>query len=338
MPEYLHPGVYIEEIERGPRPIEGVPTSTAALLGEAERGTTTPRLVTSYKDYQRWFGDVFGATKFLPYAASGFFENGGRRAYVSRLVGDGARTAQVDVGNGFLMRAAGAGAWGSRVKVKVSPGTTKNSDGSSVGFRLQLAYWSREPVPDFDPFTNRSTLPRPSHMEEFDDLVTDESSPDYYGKRFPFIDLDKGETNQGPDSSALGVLVRQSGVEDTATPLVGDAVLLTAGADDPAPLGVDDYKGDAVPGVRGVQGLSALELDPYRDVALVYAPAVGGDIAKAIVGHCEKLRFRFAVVDSSKGEASPGNLEPRNSVTDYRTVTDTAKYITGIISGFVNWY
>src|SRR3954468_10766082 len=139
MPEYLHPGVYIEEIERGPRPIEGVPTSTAALLGEAERGSTTPRLVTSYKDYQRWFGDVFGANKFLPYAASGFFENGGRRAYVSRLVGDGARTAQADVGNGFLMRAAGAGAWGSRVKVKVSPGTTKNSDGSSVGFRLQLA-------------------------------------------------------------------------------------------------------------------------------------------------------------------------------------------------------
>lgn len=25
-------------------------------------------------------------------------------------------------------------------------------------------------------------------------------------------------------------------------------------------------------------------------------------------------------------------------VTDYWTVTDTAKYITGIISGFVNWY
>ena len=32
MPEYLHPGVYIEEIERGPKPIEGVPTSTAVLL------------------------------------------------------------------------------------------------------------------------------------------------------------------------------------------------------------------------------------------------------------------------------------------------------------------
>ena len=50
MPEYLHPGVYIEEIERGPRPIEGVPTSTAAFLGEAERGAITPRLVTSYQE------------------------------------------------------------------------------------------------------------------------------------------------------------------------------------------------------------------------------------------------------------------------------------------------
>ena len=42
MPEYLHPGVYIEEIERGPKPIEGVPTSTAAFIGETERGSTWP--------------------------------------------------------------------------------------------------------------------------------------------------------------------------------------------------------------------------------------------------------------------------------------------------------
>ena len=40
MPEYLAPGVYIEEIERGPKPIEGVATSTAAFLGETERGPT----------------------------------------------------------------------------------------------------------------------------------------------------------------------------------------------------------------------------------------------------------------------------------------------------------
>jgi len=85
MPEYLHPGVYIEEIERGPRPIEGVPTSTAAILGEAERGSVTPLMVTSYKEYQRWFGDVFDPKKFLPYAVNGFFENGGKRAYICQI-------------------------------------------------------------------------------------------------------------------------------------------------------------------------------------------------------------------------------------------------------------
>src|SRR5262245_29046196 len=130
MPEYLHPGVYIEEIERGPRPIEGVPTSTAAFLGEAERGSITPRLVTSYKDYLRWFGDVFDPNKFLPYAVNGFFENGGKRVFICRLVGDGAKRAEATFGD-FLVRAAGHGLWGTRVKAKILDGTTKKADGSS---------------------------------------------------------------------------------------------------------------------------------------------------------------------------------------------------------------
>ena len=48
MPEYLAPGVYIEEIEARTKPIEGVATSTAAFLGATERGPVQPRLVTSY--------------------------------------------------------------------------------------------------------------------------------------------------------------------------------------------------------------------------------------------------------------------------------------------------
>jgi phage tail sheath protein FI len=315
MPEYLHPGVYIEEIERGPRPIEGVPTSTAAILGEAERGSTTPRLVTSYKDYQRWFGDVFNATKFLPYAASGFFENGGKRAFICRIVGNGATIASAAFGD-FTIRAASPGLWGTRVFAKISPGTTKDKDGNSVGFRLQLAYWREGDTP-FDPFTpeGRTASPRPQVTEDFDDLVTDEISPDFYGKRLPFIDLEKGETNQGPESSALGVLVRNSGVAAGTRPADG-ALTLADGADDTTPVGVDDYKGDPVPGGRSAQGLAALELDPYRDVALVYAPNVSTDIAQAIVTHCENLRFRFAVIDSDKGQNNPSGLNPRNAITD----------------------
>jgi uncharacterized protein len=315
MPEYLHPGVYIEEIERGPRPIEGVPTSTAAFLGEAERGSITPRLVTSYKDYLRWFGDVFDANKFLPYAVNGFFENGGKRVYICRLVGENATTAAAAFGD-FIVRAAGPGSWGTRVFAKVENGTTKKADGSSVGFKLRLAYWPAGNEP-FDPFTpeGRLTLPRPTATEEFDDLVADETSPDFYGKRLPFIDLDKGETIQGPDSAALGMLVRNAGVAAGARPANG-AQLLTGGADDATPLGVDDYNGIPAVGRTTEQGLAALELDPYREVALVYAPNVTTDIAKAIVGHCERMRFRFAVVDSDKGQNNAGALDPRSTVTD----------------------
>lgn len=313
MPEYLHPGVYIEEIERGPRPIEGVPTSTSALLGEAERGSIKPRLVTSYKDYQRWFGDVFGADKFLPYAANGFFENGGKRAFICRLAGDGSTTAQASFGD-FIVRAAGPGSWGTRVFAKVQGSTTRKPDGSSVGFRLQLAYWSANQTP-FDPFTpeGRLTLPRPALTEDFDDLVVDETSPDFYGKRVPFIDLDKGETNQGPESSALCTLVRNAGVAATARPADG-AQVLAGGADDAAALGVDDYVGAPQGGRLDTQGLAALELDPYRDVALVYAPNVSSDVVLKIVSHCENMRFRFAVIDSAKGVNSPSELDPRTKL------------------------
>ena len=48
MPEYLSPGVYVEEVDTGNKPIEGVATSTAGFLGVAERGPTEPTLVTSF--------------------------------------------------------------------------------------------------------------------------------------------------------------------------------------------------------------------------------------------------------------------------------------------------
>jgi phage tail sheath protein FI len=314
MPEYLHPGVYIEEIERGPRPIEGVPTSTAAFLGEAERGSIKPRLVTSYKEYQRWFGSVFGPDKFVPYAVNGFFENGGKRVFICRLVGEAATPAQAAFGD-FFVRAAGPGSWGKRVWAKIVPSTTKKSDGTSVGFRLRLAYWSGNAVP-FDPFTEqgRSTLPLPSLVEDFDDLVLDENSPDYFGKRVPFIDLDKGLTNQGPESSALGMLVRNPGVAASVRPADGNQALADGGADDSNPLGTDDYNGAPANNRTETQGLEALLLDPYREVALLYAPNVSNDIVVQIIAHCENFRFRFAVIDCPKGQNSASALDPRSSL------------------------
>ena len=95
MPEYLSPGVYVEEIEIGAKPIEGVSTSTVGFLGYAERGPLDkPALVTSFADFKRIFGGFLPARKngtnlnkirWLAYAVSGFFENGGKRAYITRV-------------------------------------------------------------------------------------------------------------------------------------------------------------------------------------------------------------------------------------------------------------
>lgn len=99
MPEYLAPGVYVEEVDTGPKPIEGVSTSTVGFVGMTVRGPTSgpPKLVTSFPDFRRKFGGYLPATlgdnRFLAYAVRGFFENGGKRLYIKRVPGSGAATA-----------------------------------------------------------------------------------------------------------------------------------------------------------------------------------------------------------------------------------------------------
>jgi hypothetical protein len=100
MPEYLAPGVYVEEVEIGAKPIEGVSTSTAGFLGYAERGPLNkPTLVTSFAEFEMIFGGFLPALKgsddlnkirWLAYAVSGFFENGGKRAFITRVAADSA--------------------------------------------------------------------------------------------------------------------------------------------------------------------------------------------------------------------------------------------------------
>jgi uncharacterized protein len=98
MAELLRPGVFIREVPFGPQPIEGVSTSTAGFVGEAERGPTEgpPLLVTSFADFERAFGGPRPG-RHLWYAMRGFFENGGRRAYVARVAGLNAEHAALTI-------------------------------------------------------------------------------------------------------------------------------------------------------------------------------------------------------------------------------------------------
>src|ERR1700722_6432559 len=98
MPDYLSPGVYIEELPPALQAIEGVSTSIAGFVGVAERGPVaglTPpsnilgspqapgaSLVTSFADFPRQFGKPLAlpdpnSTNYLAYAVKGFFDNGG---------------------------------------------------------------------------------------------------------------------------------------------------------------------------------------------------------------------------------------------------------------------
>ncbi len=100
MPEYLAPGVYLEEIDTGSKPIEGVSTSTTGMVGVTERGPTdVPVLITGVGEYTRWFGgqlqfDPFGDHRFLPHAIEGFFTNGGKRVFVVRVSHAAAQRAE----------------------------------------------------------------------------------------------------------------------------------------------------------------------------------------------------------------------------------------------------
>lgn len=128
MAEYLSPGVYVEEVESGAVPMEGVSTSTAGFIGMAERGPVIgrPQLVTNFADYQRMYGSYlseakYGDYRFLPYAVEQFFLNGGSRAFIMRVVPQGAKCSATSGSAVLKFTAANPGEWGDRLRVTITP-------------------------------------------------------------------------------------------------------------------------------------------------------------------------------------------------------------------------
>jgi hypothetical protein len=99
MPEYLAPGVYVEETSFRARSIEGVSTTTTGFIGPTRYGPLNiePEIVTSLVEFERTYGGrerlrflnesggTFEIDNYLWHAVRAFFEEGGRRLYVSRV-------------------------------------------------------------------------------------------------------------------------------------------------------------------------------------------------------------------------------------------------------------
>ena len=123
MPEYLAPGVYVEEVSTGPKPIEGVSTSVVGFVGPTERGPETAELITSWLAFQRWYGGHLSHdVSYMTQAVQGYFDNGGKRCFVARVASKSAAVATLAAGV-LQFVAAGRGAWGNRVFVLIKPAT-----------------------------------------------------------------------------------------------------------------------------------------------------------------------------------------------------------------------
>jgi hypothetical protein len=94
MPEYLAPGVYVEEVSFRSKSIEGVSTTTTAFIGPTRYGPVdlVPDVITSLVEFERIYGDrqqiVYSGSarhNFMWHAVRQFFENGGKRLYIARV-------------------------------------------------------------------------------------------------------------------------------------------------------------------------------------------------------------------------------------------------------------
>ncbi len=134
MPEYLAPGVYVEETSFRAKSIEGVGTSTTAFAGPTRKGPVAtaellPEILTSYADFERIYGGFadlqlavasaadFRPINYLAHAVRAYFNEGGSRLYVARVYaanGGAAGTAQT----GDLRAGAGLPAEGDTNRIR----------------------------------------------------------------------------------------------------------------------------------------------------------------------------------------------------------------------------
>lgn len=147
MPEYLSPGVYVEEVDRGPKPIQGVGTAMACFVGFTEKAQiqreingevivedllNRPQLVTNWSQYvERFGGLVQGA--YLPHSVYGYFLNGGSRCYVLSVKTIPRASAQLLGSDGkpyLTVQAKQAGFDGLKLRVRVDAPEPPKSSGS----------------------------------------------------------------------------------------------------------------------------------------------------------------------------------------------------------------
>jgi len=278
MPEYLSPGVYIEEIDTGNKPIEGVATSTVGFLGIAERGPVQPMFISNFGEYKRTFGEYIKEEqkdRYLTYGVEGFFQNGGKRCFVARAVSNAAATqaAAADV-DGMHVEAIGPGIWGNRVAVQVSEASL--DDGSAATqdlFKLTIMYFEGPPPADFS---------NPKVLEVYDNLVPAQNATNFYERQV--------------NGSSLLVALKLTAAGRPGD--TGPAVL--ADGNDGDPIDADDLS-DALDRLEAIDEIAILCCPEEND----FPP-----ISDALKIQCETLKDRFAILQAPNPAPALANHRP----------------------------
>ena len=160
-----YPGVYIEEVSSGVRPITGVATSILALVGFFSRGPMQrAHRILSAADFEREYGGL-RTDSLASYAVQQFFLNGGQQAWIVRTAAshpvDGpAARAAIDLrdpaGNAvYRVLAANEGGWGNHLRLDVDYGTTD----PATSFNLRVSERVDGRVVNEETFRNLSVTP-----------------------------------------------------------------------------------------------------------------------------------------------------------------------------------
>ena len=313
MPEYLSPGVYIQEVDSGPRPIEGVGTATAAFVGMAPAGpTNTPVLVTNWNQYVQTFGALEDggrrnphmAGTYLSHSVHGYFLNGGGRCYITRVATNGRA-------NGHTKAAELPKVQLPSKSSKAVPSLTFSArEDPTQDIEVEVQPPSGE-SPAEGSFTIRIKV---GDTEETHENVT-------LGKR--------GPRNVVETITAQSTLVTVA--EETATgplaervPEVGTYIIKAQQTAIQPKLLPSDFTGDVVErsGMEGLQIAEDVTMVACPDLMAAYqAGAIDRDGVKtvqlAMINHCEQMGDRVALIDPLP-DLSPQEVKKwREAETNY---------------------
>ncbi|MBQ2453785.1 MAG: phage tail sheath family protein [Lachnospiraceae bacterium] len=355
MAEYFSPGVYVEEYDNSPRSIEGVGTSTAGFIGLAEKGPVigAPVFVPNFKSFTQQFGGflsefAYGEYRYLANSVEQFFANGGTRCFVMRVAPKDAVASSAEKGL-LTVTAKNPGAWGDKVQVtlntvkkqklqlleKTETGyKAKNIDGFREGDIVEFegTYTTIKTIMDRvvtftdelpDEVVDDAIIPKSllylvtfdlsvrygDEAENYQDLSFNIGSPRYIGSKLAgseLIDVNVKPMEEAgnPVEEILG-----EGVES-------GAFFLEGGSDGSvSKINAGTFIGeDGGPGKRtGLQ--SFIE---NNNVSMLAIPGITTpEVIVSLVGHCENLKSRFAVIDM------PGEMYKTSDLIGYRGMIDS---------------